>query len=224
MDGAQRLVVPVGQYGGAIRDENGDETGYGIRRGHMVITMPWRQATLWMEAHGRAAEIGKTAWTRSTILERRDEHTTLEQATAWYTHLLAFQLLREVDPDDEAEAVGFACSHRLLPAARSRGNTPEDPFRFLVGHPPHRTVHLEWNQVRLWREGYQEPSLWDACLARSAAEERVGYRLDPHRLLTGTLRSLHTMLALRLTYVDLAWRAECDADRVADNADVGSDR
>jgi catechol 2,3-dioxygenase-like lactoylglutathione lyase family enzyme len=224
MDGAQRLVVPVGQYGGAIRDESSDETGYGIRRGHMVISMPWRQVTLWMEAHGRAAEIGTTAWTRSTILDRRDEGTTLEQATTWYTHLLAFRLIREVDADDETEAVEFARTHRLLPAARGKGNTPEDPFRFLAGHPPHRTVSLEWNQVRLWREGYQEPSLWDACLARTAAEERVGYRLDPHRLLAGTLRSLHTMLALRLTYVDLARPAEGAADDVAENADEGSDR
>jgi hypothetical protein len=206
MDGAQRLVVPVGQYGGAVRSENSDATGYGIRRGHMVITVPGQHATLWMQAHGRIAEIGKTAWTRSTIIERRDEGTP-EQALEWYTHLLAFQLIREVDPDDEAEAVDFARTHRLLPAARSNGNTPEDPFRFLAGHPPHRTVSLEWNQVRLWREGYQEPSLWDACLARAAAEERVGYLLDPHRLLTGTLSSLHTMLSLRLTYVDLA-RAE----------------
>jgi len=67
-------------------------------------------------------------------------------------------------------------------------------------------VNLSWNEVRLWREGHQQPTLWDACVARAAAEERVGYRLDPHRLLTDTLKSLHHMLALRLTYVDRARR------------------
>src|SRR3712207_3033558 len=138
--------------------------------------MPWRQATLWMEAHGRAVEIGRTAWTRSTVLERRDEATTLEQATAWYTHLLGFRLLREVDPDDEADAVEFARTHRLLPAARSKGNTTEDPFRFLVGHPPHRTVLLEWNQVRLWRGGYKENALGGGGVGRAGG---AGWGGDP---------------------------------------------
>jgi len=211
MDAAQRLVIPVGQYGGAVRDGGTDTVGYAIRRGHMVFTVPWRQATLWMEAHGRTADLGRTVWNRSTVLARRTDDTPPEQAEKWFAQLVVLQLFKELDPDGP-EAVDFARAHRLLPAAPGRGNTSDDPFRFLIGHPPHRTATLEWNDLRLWRDGYQEPSLWDACVARAAAEERVGYLLDPSRLLVRTLHSLHRMLALRLGYVDIARRAPSDAD------------
>jgi hypothetical protein len=210
MDAAQRLVVPVGQYGGAVREQSVvGPVGHAIRRGPMVFTVPPQPATLWMEAHGRRADIGGTAWTRSTILDRRADEMALAEAETAFGHLAVLHLIREFTPDGP-EALEFARTHRLLPAAHGLGNTSDDPFRFLVGHPPHRTARLEWNEMRLWRDGYQEPSLWDACLARVAAEERVGYALDPGRLLVSTLGSLHLMLALRLTYVDVAAHAGDD--------------
>jgi hypothetical protein len=211
MGAAERIVVPVGQYGGAVTRETTGTTGYAIRRGRMVFTMSWQQATLWMEAHGRTAELGRTAWTRSTIIDRRTDDATPADAETWFGDLVALGLLAEIDPDGP-EAVSFAHTYRLLPAAGGKGNTPEDPFRFRAGHLPYRTVNLSWNEVRLWREGYQQPTLWDACMARAAAEERVGYRLDPHRLLTETLKSLHHMLALRLTYVDRARHEDGGSD------------
>jgi len=212
MDAAERIVVPVGQYGGAVVRETTGTTGYAIRRGHMVFVMSRQQATLWMEAHGRTAELGRTAWTRSTIVDRRTDDATRADAEVWFGDLVALGLLAEIDPDGP-DAMSFARTYRLLPAAGGKGNTPADPFRFRAGHLPYRTVNLSWNEVRLWREGYQEPTLWDACVARAAAEERVGYRLYQHKLLTETLKSLHYMLALRLSYVDRARRDDEGSDQ-----------
>jgi hypothetical protein len=208
MDAAQRLVIPVGQYGGAVRrqaDETGPEhlVAYTIRRGNMLVTVPQHTAMIWMAAHGQLAEIGVTTWTRSAVLDQGAGALTPQQQGVTYGYLLGFKLVAEVDPD-EPEAVEFARTHRLLPSAFGQGNTPDDPLRFRVGHPPKRTAMMGWNEMRLWRDGHQHPSLWDACLARAAAEERAGHPLEPERMLADTLRTLHVMLALRLTYVDVA--------------------
>jgi hypothetical protein len=209
MDAAQRLVIPVGQYGGAVRRTAEGETGaehlvaHTIRRGDMLVTVTQQAAMIWMAAHGRLAEVGTTTWTLPAVLERGAGDLAPQQQGVLYGYLLGFKLVAEVDPDGP-EAMDFARTHRLMPSAFGQGNTSEDPFRFRVGHPPKRTAMLGWNEMRLWRDGHQEPSLWDACLARAAAEEQAGYPLEPERMLADTLRTLHIMLALRLTYIDVA--------------------
>jgi hypothetical protein len=169
----------------------------------MLVTVTPQAAMIWMAAHGQLAEVAKTTWTMSAVLARGAPGLTPQQQGVSYGILLGFKLVVEVDPDGP-EALEFARTHRLLPSAFGQGNTSDDPFRFRVGHPPNRTAMMGWNEMRLWRDGQQEPSLWDACVTRAAAEERAGYPLEPERLLADTLRTLHIMLALRLTYVDVA--------------------
>jgi hypothetical protein len=208
MDAAQRLVFPVGQYGGAVRRPAEGGTGaepvvaHTVRRGDLVVTLPRRMAMIWIAAHGRLAETGITTWTRSVVLDQGAAGLTPQDQGVTYGYLLGFKLVAEVDPDGP-DAVEFARTHRLLPSAFGQGNTSEEPFRFRVGHPPSRTAMLGWNEMRLWRDGHQEPSLWDACLTRAAAEERAGYPLEPETMLGNTLRALHVMLTLRLTYIDV---------------------
>lgn len=194
MDAAQRLMFPVGQYGGEVRDDTDGVTSFAIRRGWTVLSIDARSALLWRDAHGRLEDLGATVWTMAAILDRRADFFTLHQRRESYAVLVAFDMLAAVDPDDPDDAERFARAHRLQPLVHGMGNAAEDPSRFAVGYPPDHVAGLPWDLWRIWHGGHLEPTLWDACLATDHPQ--------PHRLLSDLLHSLHTLLTLRLAYLD----------------------
>ena len=199
----QRLVFPVGQFGGIIRAETPGPTWFNIRRGDRLWSVEPDPGLLWLHAHGRTDDPAPTPWTRSAVLGRRGTKRSPADEAADYGQLVGLGLIAEVDPDDPA-AVDFARTYQLVPLAHGMGNSSEDPRRFLAGFPPDLIATFTWTQWRLWRESHLEPSLWDGCRAVAANEERAGRTLDPRDLLTDTLRGLHVMLGIRLAYLDVA--------------------
>jgi hypothetical protein len=203
MAAAERLVFPVGQYGGAIVGDEPDTVRYTIRRGSLLWSLSAAPAAIWIAAHGLADGAGITPWTRAAVFAQAADTLPSPQAETAYGELLVLRLITEVDPD-APEAVDFARAHRLLPRAHGLGNTPGNPGRFRVGFPPDLVASLPWNLWRLWRDSHLEPSLWDACVTRSAQEERAGRSADPHILLANMLDTLHILLAIRVAYLDWA--------------------
>jgi hypothetical protein len=188
-----RLVIPVGQFGGAVRRPS-ENDGFSIRRGAAVVTLEPDPGTLWLAAHGRPTELATTAWTRDAVSDA--------PAAVWST-LTGLGLLVEIDPD-EPEALDFARTHRLVPRMHGLGNRSEHPNRFMAGYAPDGIATFTWHQWRLWRESHLEPSLWDGCERLVENERGAGREVDARALLADTLRNLHIMLGLTLAYLDVA--------------------
>jgi hypothetical protein len=198
----QRLVFPVGQFGGMVRGDGPGDVRFSIRRGDAVWTVESDPGTLWLDAHGQLETLATTTWTRGAVLGNRRSLSPVAEAKA-YGQLLGLKLVAEIDPDDP-EAVDFARTHRLVPRAHGMGNRSDDPSRFLAGFPPDQVATFTWHQWRLWRQSHLEPSLWDGCRRLVADEQDAGRTLDARDLLTGALRGLHVMLGLQLAYLDVA--------------------
>lgn len=192
-----RLVLPVGQFGGAVR-RPAEGTGFSIRRGDTVVTVEPGPGTLWLAAHGRREDLVTTEWTRDAV--SRGAATT--DRTSWET-LTRLDLIAEIDPD-EPEAVDFASAHRLVPRMHGLGNRSDQPSRFMAGYEPDGIATFTWHQWRLWRESHLEPSLWEGCERLVENERGAGREVDARALLGDTLRNLHIMLGLNLAYLDVA--------------------
>jgi hypothetical protein len=192
MTDEQRLVIPIGQFGGVIRG-----AGYIVRRGHDLVSLDPEPGRLWLDAHGSPDVVEETALTRSVLLGRSPV-----SADAAYRQLLDNGLVMEVDPDGST-ALDFARSHRLLPAAHGMGNRPDQPTRFMAGFRPDHIVGFSWYLYRLWRKGVVEPTLWDACRALAAHDRCVRDSVDEHDLRTFLLREVHVLLHTRAAYFDV---------------------
>lgn len=210
----ERLVFPVGQFGGIVRRAPGQDARFSIRRGDAVITMEPGPGRVWLAAHGEPAELATTAWTRDAVVSRRPALDPVGAGLLWGT-LTGLKLIVEVAPGEPA-AVDFARTHRLVPRMHGMGNRSDAPNRFLVGYPPDEVATLTWYQWRLWREAHLEPSLWDGCHRQVANERAAGRDLDARALLADTLRSLHIMLALRFAYLDVARPADATGTETGD--------
>jgi hypothetical protein len=195
-----RLVYPVGQYAGAIREAEG--AVFKVRRGESTWTIDAAASLLWLDAHGLAGIEDGTPWTRAAVLAVHAAEMWPAGAAERYTTLRETRLIVEIDPD-APEAIEFAQCHQLLPKAIGLGNRPDDPDRFRVGFPPNLQVAVPRRVWRLWRESHLEPTLWDGCVARVGKERALGIDVGPRELLVDTLRSLHILLGIQLAYLDV---------------------
>ena len=202
-------MLPIGQFGGTIRETGSDLTTLTVRRGHDLWSMEPEPGRLWLDAHGRFDTLEATAWTRAAVLGQRRDDPAPESVVAALGYLTRHGLVVEIDPDDPA-AVDFARAHRLMPAAHGRGNRPAEPATFLAGFPPDQVAGFSWYLWRLWRESHLASNLWDGCLVLAETDTCVRNGIDARELLTELLRNLHVLLALRLAYVDVA-RLPADA-------------
>jgi hypothetical protein len=183
----QRLVFPVGQFGGMVRGGAAGEVLFAVRRGREVRTIASEPGMLWLDAHGRPDEPATTA------LAARTGYETLKGA----------DLIVEVEVGGP-QAVEFARAHRLIPRAHGLGNRSATPDKFVAGYPPNELGTFSFYQWQIWHSGHHDASLWDGCRRLVADERRAGYDVDVHELLTVTLRSVHVMLLQQLAYLDIA--------------------
>lgn len=190
----QRLVFPVGQFGGEIREPGSDRTWFTVRRGHDLSTLEPEPGRLWLAAHGRLEDPDATAPTRQSLRPSQP---------AAFDLLLGLGLLVEAEAD-KPSAVEFARTHRFIPRGHGNGNTAVEPGQFRAGFPPDLVAGFSWFLWRLWRESQLESTLWDGCRALAVREECVREELDERALLTETLFGLHILLGLRLAYLDVA--------------------
>jgi hypothetical protein len=205
----QPLLVPIGHYVGAVYQDDARGVRRQVRRGATFHDLTDDQFAVWSAAHGtqEAVQAG-LAWQRRSV-EQHPQVAGLAGASGLIDEMLDIGLLAEVTPGRD-QALEFARSHRLVPLMLGLGNSTDDPDMLDIGFLNQPVLSVSYPIYDLWQWSTMDDSVWATCESAADVAQREGYTnpdyVDPARLLTGLLRSLHALLVARAAYLDIGFR------------------
>jgi hypothetical protein len=203
------LLVPIGHYVGAVYRDGERGVRRQVRRGATFHDLTDDQFAIWSAAHGtqEAVQAG-VAWQRRSV-EEHPQVAGLADASRLIDEMLDSGLLAEVAPGRD-EVLEFARAYRLVPLMLGLGNSPDDPDMLDIGFLHQPVLSVSYPIYDLWQWSTVEDSVWSTCESAADVAQRSGYtnpeHIDPSRLLTGLLRSLHALLVARAAYLDIGFR------------------
>lgn len=204
-DRAESLIFPVGHYMGPFHPGSGAPVKYHrVRIGDRAVRLESAdEAAIWALAHGVPEVAGRAPWTRGR-LELMAREGGVSKAASLIDELVEEGVLAQVALGG-SEAVEFARRHQLQPLMIGMGNSAGDPLRFRLGFAGQPVLDVGRTLYELWQWG-QLFDLWQACRV-FADVAREGHSsdpddVDPARILTGVLSSLHVLLSHNAAYLD----------------------
>ncbi len=203
------LLFPIGHYVG-VQHRIGEAPGLRqVRRGATFHDLSEEQFAVWAAAHGSEDAIeNDLPWQRQS-LEQHPSVAGLDRASEIIDDFLAGGLLVEVTPSDDRATV-FARSHRLVPLMLGLGNGPNEPDMFGIGFLTQPVIEVSHPVYDLWLWSAMDDSLWATCENAADVARRAGSAdpesLEPARLLTGFLGSLHAILLANAACLDIDFR------------------
>jgi hypothetical protein len=208
-DNVEPLLVPIGHYVGAVYHDGARGVRRQVRRGATFHDLTDDQFAIWSAAHGTQEAVqAKVAWRRRSV-EEHPQVAGLAGANALIDEMLDIGLLAEVTPGGD-EVLEFARSYRLVPLMLGLGNSTDDADMFDIGFLHQPVLSVSYPIYDLWQWSTMDDSVWATCESAADVAERSGYThpeyVDPSRLLTGLLRSLHALLVARAAYLDIGVR------------------
>jgi hypothetical protein len=208
-DDIEPLLLPIGHYVGAIYQDGARGLRRQVRRGATFHDLTDDQFAIWSAAHGTQETVqAAVAWQRRSV-ERHPQVAGVAGAGALIDEMLDNGLLAEVRPGRD-EVLEFARSHRLVPLMLGLGNSTDDADMFDIGFLHQPALSVSYPIYDLWQWSAVDESVWATCESAADVAERSGYThpdyIDPRRLLTGLLRSLHALLVARAAYLDISFR------------------
>jgi hypothetical protein len=203
------LLFPIGHYVGVQHRIGAARAVRQVRRGATFHDLSEEQFAVWAAAHGSEEAIGNDLpWQRQS-LEQHPSVAGLDRASEIIDDFLAGGLLVEVTPLDD-RAIVFASSHRLVPLMLGLGNGPSEPDLFGIGFLTQPVIEVSHPVYDLWLWSAMDDSLWATCENAADAARRAGSAepesLEPARLLTGFLGSLHAILLANAACLDIDFR------------------
>lgn len=215
----ERLLLPIGHYVGGHYQDGKPNIPRQVRRGATFHELTDEQFAVWTGAHGTpdAVENGVT-WQRRSVEEQ------VAGAGGLIDELLEIGLLVEVAPGGD-QALEFARSHRLVPLMLGLGNSPDEADMFDIGFLQQPVLSVSHPIYDLWQWSTVDDLVWVTCENSADVAQRSGYTnpeyLDPTRLLTGLLGSLHALLVAHAAYLDIGFRLDWPQATVAGTISVG---
>jgi hypothetical protein len=203
------LLVPIGHYVGAVYQDGERGVRRQVRRGATFHDLTDDQFAIWSAAHGtqQAVQAG-VAWQRRSV-EEHPKVAGLAGAGGLIDEMLDIGLLAQVTPGRD-QILEFARSYRLVPLMLGLGNSPDDPDMLDIGFLHQPVLSVSYPIYDLWQWSTVDDSMWATCENAADVAQRSGYTnpayVDPSRLLTGLLRSLHALLVARAAYLDIGFR------------------
>lgn len=205
------LLVPIGHYVGALYQDGERGVRRQVRRGATFHDLTDDQFAVWSAAHGtqEAVQAG-LAWRRRSV-EQHPDVAGLAGAGGLIDEMLALGLLAEVPPARD-QVLEFARSYRLVPLMLGLGNSTDDLDMFDIGFLHQPVLSVSYPIYDLWQWSTVDDSMWATCENAADVAQRSGYTnpdyVDPARLLSGLLRSLHALFAARAAYLDIGFRLD----------------
>jgi hypothetical protein len=220
-DNVEPLLVPIGHYVGAVYHDGARGVRRQVRRGATFHDLTDDQFAIWSAAHGTQEAVqAKVAWRRRSV-EEHPQVAGLAGANALIDEMLDIGLLAEVTPGGD-EVLEFARSYRLVPLMLGLGNSTDDADMFDIGFLHQPVLSVSYPIYDLWQWSTMDDSVWATCESAADVAERSGYThpeyVDPSRLLTGLLRSLHALLVARAAYLDIGVRLNWPEVAAADTS------
>jgi hypothetical protein len=203
------LLFPIGHYVGIQHRIGAASAPRQVRRGATFHDLSEEQFAVWAAAHGSEEAIeNDVPWQRRSV-EQYESVASLDRASEIIDDFLAGGLLVEVTPSD-GQAIVFARSHRVVPLMLGLGNGPDEPDMFGIGFLTQPVIEVSHPIYDLWQWSAMDDSLWATCENAADVARRAGSTdpesLDPTRLLTEFLGSLHAFLLANAAYLDIDFR------------------
>jgi hypothetical protein len=218
------LLFPVGHYVGIQHRIDAASAPRQVRRGATFHDLTEEQFAVWAAAHGSEAAIeNDIPWQRQSV-EQHPLVAGLDRASEIIDDFLAGGLLVEVTPSDD-QAIVFARSHRVVPLMLGLGNRRDEPDMFGIGFLNQPVIEVSHPIYDLWQWSAMDDSLWATCENAADVARRAGSTdpesLDPARLLTGFLGSLHGVLLANAACLDIGFRLEWPHRPATERATAG---
>jgi hypothetical protein len=203
------LLFPVGHYVGVQHRMGAAGAPRQVRRGATFHDLSEEQFAVWAAAHGSEEAIeNDLPWQRQSV-EQHPSVAGLARASEIIDDFLAGGLLVEVTPSDD-QAIVFARSHRVMPLMLGLGNRRDEPDMFGIGFLAQPVIEVSHPIYDLWQWSAMDDSLWATCENAADVARRTGSTdpesLEPARLLTGFLGSLHGVLLANAACLDIDFR------------------
>jgi hypothetical protein len=214
-------VLPIGHYVGTSYRIGEPLTPRQVCRGGTVHDLTDDEFAVWVGAHGGVEAIRDgVAWQRPAV-EEHAQAAGLSNAPALVDQLLGTGLLVEVAPGSD-EATSFAESHRLVPVMLGLGNSADQPDMFGIGFFHQPVLQVSHAIYDLWQWSAMDDTLWATCQNAADVARRAGATdpdyVDPGRLLTGFLGSIHALLLANAAYLDVGLRLSWPKAALADQS------
>lgn len=205
------LIFPIGHYLGAFYPSEGASLDAHI------VRVGWRtfklnaaeQLVVWALSHGLGGGAGMEPWTRTDV-EDSARASGIHDASTVLDALIDRELVVEVDPGREDDAIHFAKSFRTRSLLAGLGNAPDDPLSFGLGIPGDRpTVTVPYLMYELWNWGSACDSLWHACeifatVGRLNPDVLETFDAEPRLVLVRFLHAVQVLVAHGAVYLDEA--------------------
>jgi hypothetical protein len=218
------LLFPIGHYVGIQHRTGAASAPRQVRRGATIHDLTEEQFAVWTAAHGAEEAIeNDVPWQRQSV-EGHPSVAGLEGASEIIDDFLAGGLLVEVTRSDD-QAIVFARSHRVVPLMLGLGNRPDEPDMFGIGFLTQPVIEVSHPIYDLWQWSAMDDSLWATCENAADVARRSGSMdpesLEPARLLTGFLGSLHGVLLANAACLDIDFRLEWPNRPLTERATAG---
>ncbi|MEE6258882.1 hypothetical protein [Plantactinospora sonchi] len=200
-------VLPIGLFVGSFPGDVDDdaELRHEVRRGADIHALSDEEFVAWVAAHGTDGTPDGGPPSRS-LLERELRTQDVVDPAPILDGLLDRGLLVTV-PTDEAAAVDFARTHRVVPTMYGLGNSPEEPDLYSIGLIGSEQLRVTRAVFELWAWSEVDDNLWSACESFAEQERDAGgddpELCDPRRVLTGFLVALTGLLATEAAHLDV---------------------
>jgi hypothetical protein len=205
------LILPIGHYVGASHRLGEAGVAHQVRRGATFHDLTDEQFAVWAAAHGTPDAVRDDVTWRRQAVEEHPQVTGLADAGEMIDELIKLGLLVEVTPGSD-RALEFARSHRLVPLMLGLGNSSAQPDIFGIGFLNQPVLEVSFGIYDLWQWSTMDDSLWTTCANAADVARRGGTEdpdsVDPARLLTGFLPSLHALLVPNAAYLDAYFRLQ----------------
>jgi hypothetical protein len=198
------LLVPVGHDLGVLYQGPEPEQRRQLTRvSGDIVELDDDQFAIWPLAHGiddqdRPTRASLVATARRLGLPA----ATIDEAISRF---LADGSLVSVQPASDS-AVAFAQQHELIPLILGLGPDKDQPWMHTVGLLNQPLAQVSIALCDVWAWAHLAPQLWTGCHDAAEAARRAGVtdpeELEPRRVLTGLLNSVHGLLSVRAAYFD----------------------
>jgi hypothetical protein len=219
------LLFPIGHYVGIQHRIGAVSAPRQVRRGATFHDLSEEQFAVWAAAHGSEQAVESAIpWQRQSV-EQHPSVAGLDGASEIIDDFLANGLLVEVTPADD-RAIVFARSHRVVPLMLGLGNRPDRPDLFGIGFLTQPVIEVSHPIYDLWQWCAMDDSLWATCENAADVARRARSMdpesLDPARLLTGFLGSLHAVLLANAACLDIDFRLQWPHRPATERATAGA--
>lgn len=159
-----KSIIPIGKALGWNFNEQGEFESFEWFRGDDILDLSTDEgAALTLVFENQDAHFQRQfdrARFRKVLLDT-NKSLVDQQINSLINGLFAKKILAEVDVEGDALR-SFFSQYRIIPTARSFGNTTENPSQFSIGHAEPSIFFSGWSRT-VWMLSHTDGSIWRGC-------------------------------------------------------------